>query len=234
LFHTKRRKAAVSTATTGAPTVLVVDDHQLVTGAIAVALRARGVAAAAMASAAFVQRVDHPAPDGGLVLPDLTLGPGVDGVEFVPRLRTAGWQVLVVTGSVDESRLALAVTAEALDRVSKSAPFDELVATAVRATQGRPLLTDAERERLRAFAETVDVGARRLRELWARLTPREPHIVDRIVDRIVEGRRATTIAEEFVVSIATVRTQIRSILTKLEVRSQLEVAALVRELRPPR
>jgi len=230
LFHTKRRKAAVSTATTGAPTVLVVDDHQLVTGAIAVALRARGVAAAAMASAAFVQRVDHPAPDGGLVLPDLTLGPGVDGVEFVPRLRTAGWQVLVVTGSVDESRLALAVTAEALDRVSKSAPFDELVATAVRATQGRPLLTDAERERLRAFAETVDVGARRLRELWARLTPREPHIVD----RIVEGRRATTIAEEFVVSIATVRTQIRSILTKLEVRSQLEVAALVRELRPPR
>lgn len=220
----------MSTATTGAPTVLVVDDHQLVTGAIAVALRARGVAAAAMASAAFVQRVDHPAPDGGLVLPDLTLGPGVDGVEFVPRLRTAGWQVLVVTGSVDESRLALAVTAEALDRVSKSAPFDELVATAVRATQGRPLLTDAERERLRAFAETVDVGARRLRELWARLTPREPHIVD----RIVEGRRATTIAEEFVVSIATVRTQIRSILTKLEVRSQLEVAALVRELRPPR
>jgi DNA-binding NarL/FixJ family response regulator len=44
----------------------------------------------------------------------------------------------------------------------------------------------------------------------------------------VAGRRPATIAQEFVVSVATVRSQIRSILAKLEVSSQLEVAALVR------
>jgi DNA-binding CsgD family transcriptional regulator len=62
------------------------------------------------------------------------------------------------------------------------------------------------------------------RERWQRLTPREREVVG----RIVAGRRPVHIAAEFVVSVATVRSQIRSILAKLEVGSQLEVAALVR------
>jgi DNA-binding NarL/FixJ family response regulator len=36
------------------------------------------------------------------------------------------------------------------------------------------------------------------------------------------------VADHFVVSLATVRTQIRAVLTKLEVSSQLEAAALYR------
>jgi DNA-binding CsgD family transcriptional regulator len=59
---------------------------------------------------------------------------------------------------------------------------------------------------------------------WTRLTPRELQIVD----RIAAGKRPASIAEEFVVSVATVRTQIKSILGKLELNSQLEVAALAR------
>ena len=49
------------------------------------------------------------------------------------------------------------------------------------------------------------------------------------MERIAAGRRPRAIAEEFVVSVATVRTQIRSILAKLEVGSQLEVAAFARQ-----
>jgi DNA-binding NarL/FixJ family response regulator len=49
-----------------------------------------------------------------------------------------------------------------------------------------------------------------------------------VLRRLVPARRLPTIAQEFVVSVATVRSQIRSILAKLEVSSQLEVAALVR------
>lgn len=52
-----------------------------------------------------------------------------------------------------------------------------------------------------------------------------------VLDRLVEGRRAAAIAAEFVVSLTTVRSQIRSILLKLQVRSQLEAVALVRERR---
>jgi DNA-binding NarL/FixJ family response regulator len=43
---------------------------------------------------------------------------------------------------------------------------------------------------------------------------------------MAQGRRATAIAEHFVVSLTTVRTQIRAILVKLEVNSQLEAVAL--------
>lgn len=58
------------------------------------------------------------------------------------------------------------------------------------------------------------------------LTPREREIVG----CLASGLRAAAIAEKFVVSVATVRTQIRSILAKLEVSSQLEVVALARQI----
>ena len=78
--------------------------------------------------------------------------------------------------------------------------------------------------RLLAVARTAGAAVQQERERWQRLTPREREVVS----RIVAGRRPALIAQEFVVSVATVRSQIRSILAKLEVSSQLEVAALVR------
>jgi DNA-binding NarL/FixJ family response regulator len=50
-----------------------------------------------------------------------------------------------------------------------------------------------------------------------------------VLDRLAQGRRAQSIAEEFVVSVSTVRTQIRAILGKLEVGSQLEAVSLLNE-----
>ena len=58
------------------------------------------------------------------------------------------------------------------------------------------------------------------------LTAREREVLD----GLVAGKRAAAIAEESVVSLATVRAQIRAILAKLGVSSQLEAVALVREL----
>jgi DNA-binding NarL/FixJ family response regulator len=46
---------------------------------------------------------------------------------------------------------------------------------------------------------------------------------------LAQGRRAQAVAEHFVVSLATVRTQIRAVLAKLEVSSQLEAVALYRK-----
>ena len=60
----------------------------------------------------------------------------------------------------------------------------------------------------------------------AQLTKRERQVLD----ALVAGKRAKVIAEESYVSIATVRSQIRSILAKLNVRSQLEAVALVKSL----
>ena len=142
----------------------------------------------------------------------------------MPRLCRAGWRVLLFTASRNQTRLAVAVAAGAIGWVCKSSPFDDLVQTVVRAAAGRPLLGAGEHARLLALARTAGAAVRLERERWQRLTPREREVVS----RIVAGRRPAHIAAEFVVSVATVRSQIRSILAKLEVGSQLEVAALVR------
>jgi DNA-binding NarL/FixJ family response regulator len=206
--------------------VIIVDDHALIASALAVALRAEGVSASVMAPDAAVERLDEPAPPGGLVLLDLDLGDGLDGAALVPRLRRAGWRVLLVTGSADEIRVAMAVAAGAVGRVAKSASFDQLVTTVVHVAEGRSLVADDERERLCGLAASASREREDARARFARLTPRERQIADLLAD----GRRPAAIAAEFVVSLATVRTQIRSILGKLEVNSQLEVAALVRSV----
>ena len=46
---------------------------------------------------------------------------------------------------------------------------------------------------------------------------------------LAAGHRAQAVADRFVVSLATVRTQIRAVLTKLGVSSQLEAVALYRD-----
>jgi DNA-binding NarL/FixJ family response regulator len=207
---------------TPAPTIVVVDDHSLVAEALAMAMRARRIAASAVVPAEFVEHLDDPAPAAGLVLLDLDLGPGLDGAALVPRLRSAGWQVLLLTGSLNETRIAVAVAAGALGWVSKSTPFEHLVESSIRAATGGRMIAEGERVRLLALARIANATAKQERERLGRLTPREKQVVS----RIVAGRRPAVIAEEFVVSIATVRTQIRSIFAKLEVGSQLEVAAL--------
>lgn len=206
------------------PTVLIVDDHELVRSALVTALTARGLACSATGPRELVARVREPAPAGGLVLLDLDLGDDMDGARLVPDLRRAGWRVLVVTGSVDEARIASAVAAGAAGWVSKSAPFDELVDRVVRAAEGRQLLDETERSRLRDLAGIARRDDEELERRWSRLTPRE----QQIADLLGTGLRPTAIAEQAYVSVATVRTQIRSILGKLEVRSQLEAAALAR------
>ncbi len=207
--------------------VVIVDDHALIAAALAVALRAEGVGVTVTTPSELLDRLDAPAPPGGLVLLDLDLGGGLDGAALVPRLRRAGWRVLLVTGSADEIRIATAVAAGAVGCVAKSAPFDQLVATVARVAEGRSPLPDDERERLCGLADTAGRARTEALARLARLTARERQIVDRLAD----GRRPTAIAAEFVVSVATVRTQIRSILGKLEVGSQLEAAALARSLR---
>jgi DNA-binding NarL/FixJ family response regulator len=77
-------------------------------------------------------------------------------------------------------------------------------------------------ERYRHYVAKERELARRL----ARLSPREREV-------LAEGMRDATIAEYFVASMPTVRTQIRSILAKLQVGSQLEAVALSRQQADP-
>lgn len=208
--------------------VLIVDDHELVAESLALALRAEGLTVLrsdGRSSEAIRAAVTEHEPD--VVLLDLDLGEGLRGEEMVPWLRAQDVRVLVVTGTVDEFAVAAAVATGAAGFVRKSAPFPELVDRVLAVTRGERLLTDAERARLVAAYDSERVERADVRRRVDRLTPREREVLR----HLVSGQRAEDVAQELFVSIATVRSQIRSILTKLEVSSQLSAVALAHQVR---
>lgn len=215
---------------TAGPPVLVVDDHPLVAVALVAALQRHGLEAHHVDPATRGWSTALDQRPAGLVVLDLDLGVDadgtrLDGVSVVPVARSKGWAAVVLTGSKDRSRIAAAVAAGAVGWLAKSAPFEQLVTAVERAAQGKPVMDATERERLVREHSTHGRAGADLDRRWSQLTQREREVLG----RLVAGYRAAAIAEEFVVSLATVRTQIRSILAKLEVTSQLEAVALARQ-----
>jgi DNA-binding NarL/FixJ family response regulator len=120
-------------------------------------------------------------------------------------------------------RVAAAIAAGAIGQVPKSAPFDALVDTVLKVVAGVPLMSEKERREWIELDAAERAEAGRRAELIGRLTARERFVLE----QLAEGHRAVEIAAASVVSVATVRSQIQSVLAKLEVSSQLEAAALL-------
>jgi DNA-binding NarL/FixJ family response regulator len=211
----------------GAPaSVLVVDDHELLAHTIRVALSGEGVEAV-LAPPVSVPRVlaavERVRPR--LVLLDLDLGPPIgDGGTLVAPLVRLGSRVLVVTGVSDRTRVAAAVESGAVGWVPKAAPFPRLLEVVREALAGRPVLSEPERFELLALLRRRRADELTRREPFERLTPRE----QQVLRQLAEGRTVDAIAREGRVSPSTVRTQVRGILTKLGVRTQLAAVAQAR------
>jgi two-component system, NarL family, nitrate/nitrite response regulator NarL len=207
------------------PVVLIVDDHQMVAEALQRALGARGFSChlAVLDSAeAVVDQAIRIAPD--LILLDLNLGP-IDGLELMRSLRAARQRVLVVTGCEDQRRLAAAVALGSMGWIAKARPFEEILEAAESACKDRPVFAPQSRVQLTTTGrQYVDVE-NDFRARIAALTPREREVLHAIVC----GDNAQAMADRFVVSLGTIRTHIRSVLTKLEVSSQVAAAAVAVE-----
>lgn len=213
--------------------VLIVDDHELVRELLAEALRARGVAAHSCSTTTVPEICAVAARYApGLVLLDLNLGTDdngtrIDSTDAVIRLRAMGWTVLLLSGTAShrQARIAASVAAGAIGQLSKSGSFDALVDSLTRAAAGIPVMTTEEKWRWHALHRQLTADAQRRSIVLAQLSVRERLVLD----RLAEGHRAAEIAVEFGVSVSTVRSHIRSILTKLNVSSQLGAVALVRD-----
>jgi DNA-binding NarL/FixJ family response regulator len=210
--------------------VVVIDDHELFSTALTMALRGQGLAADAVPVGDLGGLLDGPRAQAGLVVLDLDLGRDDQGtyrhgLDFVGRLRERNWSVLVVSGSVDQPGVAAAIAGGAIGSVPKSSSFEVLLRTIITAARGEPVMSEVEHrewvDRHRRYLARERELSRRL----ARLSRREREVLE----LLAEGQRAAAIAERLVVSMPTVRTQIRSILTKLDVSSQLEAVALLRQ-----
>jgi DNA-binding NarL/FixJ family response regulator len=204
-------------------TVLIVDDHQLLATALAVTLRRTGVDADTAAPAPFPEllaTLNDAAPQ--IVLLDLDLGAYGDSTPLIAPLTRAGIRVVVVTGLDDRVRIAAALEQGAIGYRSKADGLDALVATVLAAHTGDEPLDAPTRVRLleelrRARADRAEAFAP-----FTTLTEREQETLR----CIARGRSVREIADDWVVSEATVRTHVRSVLAKLEVRSQLGAVAL--------
>jgi DNA-binding NarL/FixJ family response regulator len=213
--------------------VLIVDDHELVGTSLLLSLRGEGLDAhlSCRGDADGVLRLtSRLAP--GVVLLDLDLGRGpdgaaIDGSTLVAHLCRIGWRVIVLSGTTDEPRIGRALDAGALACVPKTSALPVLITAIRRAAQGIDVMRPERRRHLIEQYRRQQEQARAVERRLARLTERERAVLD----RIVHGRRAQSIAEEFGVSLATIRTQIRAVLHKLEVGGQLEAVALLNEHR---
>lgn len=202
--------------------VAVVEDHSLFAESLEIALGMEGH---------DVRRIIL--PEGGrsvstllpiilrarprVVLLDLDLGTHGNGVRLVEPLSKEGINVVIVTATIDRGRWGECLRYGARKVLAKSAPLNDILATIRKINEGLPVITREERDELldhwhRQLQETKEI-----RNRLEHLTHREGEVLAHLMD----GRAVREIARMSVVSEATVRTQVKSILSKMEVSSQL-------------
>ena len=162
---------------------------------------------------------DRPAD---LVVVDLDLGPRLRGDDLLRPLVDAGYAPVLLTGTLDEPRIARCLDSGAVGVISKSLPLEEVAFRILDALDGRPVNGANELARLMSLAHTQGLSSDAIGE---QLTDREQTVLQELVD----GRSPVEISENLIVGLSTVRSHIRSILCKLGVSSQVgAVSAAVR------
>ena len=208
------------------PSVLVVDDHSLITQGLTFALRAENLdvhvsAEPDMTLVMALALVHQPV----LALVDLQFGGAAcEGMALIEPLSQTT-PVLVLTGVTDRAVLGACLAAGAVGIASKAEHFDRLIDRIRAALRGEPVNSLREREdMIEAHRERKAGDARRLSS-FASLSQRECEVLD----HLASGMTAEVIADRICVSMPTVRTHIQAILRKLEVNTQLAAVARVRE-----
>ncbi len=205
--------------------IVLVDDHPLLIEGLRARASRRSLHLAAAPSLehsavlAFVERADP-----RLVVLDHLIPPHGVSTPLIGQLVDRGFRVMILTGTIDDA-LWGSLLAEGADLViGKDEPIEEVLDCMERMAEGevvRPALAASQRN---AWAEqSAAVAAATSR--FGDLTPRERAVAA----RLVAGVALKDIAAESYVSVATVRSQLKSIFRKVGVSSQLELVTLARD-----
>jgi two-component system, NarL family, nitrate/nitrite response regulator NarL len=209
---------------------VIVEDHALLAQAIVLALSSEDLDVVHICPSGEVGSVtDLLEPVLSLrpavVLLDLDLGEFGDGMELIAPLRRAGTQVIVVTASTDRARWGECLAHGAATVLPKSVGLEGIARTIHDVVQGRPVISATTR------GEMVSCWHEQLKDRQATLvrleglTTREAQVLA----ALARGRRVREIALDACVSEATVRTQVKSVLAKLGVTSQIAAVAIARD-----
>lgn len=203
--------------------LMIVEQHELLAETVAIALEHHGFS---------VERPADLTPEGVLacarehnpqvVLLGLRLSRDQSSIPLIGPLRQLSADVLVLSGGSGLRSLAECVEAGAVGVVDTSVTLDELIRVLRRVARTGTALRQHERDSLLQYLREArgddEVRAAPFQSLSAR--ERE------VLHALTRGMTAASIAERDCVSLSTVRTQIRSVLAKLGVQSQLAAVAL--------
>jgi NarL family two-component system response regulator LiaR len=213
--------------------ILLVDGHAMLTDALTVQL----------STAADLWVVGSTTPDDPRLMDMVrTLRPDVITTEVGPAPVTTGGllhklhdayppaRLVVLTGSHDCAHAVAAARAGAVAWVSKESSLDHLLTVLRGVPLGHAYYPPRQ---LGVVLRELRDDARRAHDCRARLDVLS-HREREVLLRMVDGKPVHQIAVESVVSTSTIRTHVRSILTKLGVRSRLEAVSVARAagLRP--
>ena len=209
--------------------VLVVDDQDMVRQGLRLILELAGidVVGEARDGAEAVAAVVEQQPD--VVLMDLRM-PGMDGVEATRRIVEAGpgvglARVVALTTFDVDQHVVDALRAGAVGFLLKDVTSEGLVEAVRRAAAGEPVVAPAVLARMMGhFAARPPVPARRPPG-WDDLSDREREVLA----MIGAGRSNTEIAEELVISMATVKTHVRHVFAKLDLRDRAQAVVVARD-----
>ena len=198
-------------------TVLLVDDHPVVRSGLRAVLEADDLSVVGEASTGeeAIVLAGHLHPD--VVLCDLRLGAGIDGIETTAALRalTPAPAVLILTTFDRDAEILGAIEAGAAGYVLKDVSPEAIVDGIRRAATGDMVLTP----------ELTTRVLKGMRSPLPRLTARELEVLR----LIATGAGNQEIARALFVTEATVKSHVSHIFTKLEVDSRSRAIHVARE-----
>lgn len=170
--------------------------------------------------------VDRLSPD--VVLMDIRM-PTLDGLAATEELRRGERppEVIVLTTFNADEHVLRALRAGAAGFLLKDTPPAEIVAAVRRVAAGDPVLSPAVTQQLIEHVAGGGLGARRSRahRLLAQLNDREREVAL----AVGEGKSNAEISGALYMSIATVKTHVSRILTKLDLNNRVQIALLAHD-----
>lgn len=204
--------------------VLVVEEHALVAAGLQLALSERSWHVETSDGPSAQDVLDHAQEfRPQCVLLDMHLRNGIgSGIDLIRPLVSTGSQVVMLTAERRRAVLAECLEAGAAGWIGIGASLDEVDSTLGSVIEGRPIIGRTVRAELLERLRTERAEALRSQATFEQLTQREALVLSAMMD----GLNAEEIAQSHFVAVTTVRSQIRSVLQKLGVRSQLAAVAL--------
>lgn len=203
------------------PHLVVVDDHPLLALGLKSELERAGIKVDIVNPVDATGLVEQiVALHADLVLVDLDMPVEDGGVGLTGKLVEANQTVAVLTGSSDRALWAQCLDNGALALLTKDESLESLIDDISKLVAGEPIRQNRRLTLISEYREQQAEQAVRLRG-FDQLSQRE----SQVLDGLMTGLSPASLAERDYVSVQTVRTQIKNVLSKLGVNSQVAAVA---------